>query len=77
MQKENRLRELSDSIKCNNIHSIEFSEEEEGQNNYLKRNQLKTSLNWMKKQIARSGNHRKLQIKSKADPHQDILKFNW
>ena len=40
MQKETRLRELSDSAKCNNIHIIEVPEEKRekrGQNIYLKK----------------------------------------
>ena len=31
MQNADRLKELSDSIKCNNIHIIGISEEEEGE----------------------------------------------
>ena len=67
MDHENRLRELSDSIKCNNIHVIGVPEEEvreRGQRIYLRKLQLKISVIWGRKQTSRSRRHKEGSSKS-------------
>ena len=59
---EGTIRELSYSMKCNNIHIIGVPEEEreKGEEVYLHKLQLRTSPVWGRKQASKSRRHREL-----------------
>ena len=71
---EGRIRGLSDSMKCNNIHSIGVPEEDEetakGVEGLF---ELRSSLNWGRKQTSKSRSHKEPPSEStRAGQHQDI-----
>ena len=75
MEKENRFRELRDSIK-HNFHIKELPEEErEKRGKHLFEELVaKKSLIWRRKQTSRTRRHRELPSKSiKTGQHQDIV----
>ena len=61
MQHENRLRELNDAMKPNNIHTVGVPEtkREKGAENLFEEIIAKISLIWETKQTSRSRRHRK------------------
>ena len=77
MEHKNRLRELRDSIKHNNIHIIGVPEDEErenGQKVYLRKLWLKTSLIWERKMTSKFRRNRGLPSKStNKGQYEDIL----
>ena len=61
-----RLKELSNSLKYNNIHVIGIPEENErgkGAKGLFEKLQLKTSLIWGRKQTSKSRRHREFPSK--------------
>ena len=75
-QHKNRLRELCDSIKRNNICIIVVPEEEreKGAENLFEEIIAENILFWGRKKTSRSKRHRDLSSKStKVGQHQDIL----
>ena len=73
MQNENKLRELSDSIKCNNTHIIGILEEERKEDRkFIWKNKAE---NWGKEieiQIQKAERHRDLLTKlTQGGPHED------
>ena len=74
MDHENRLREISDSIKSNNILIIGVPEEEKVKGAGLFEEIIAENLIWGRKQTLKSKRHRELPSKStKAGQHQDLL----
>ena len=61
---EDSLKDLWDNIKCINHHITEVSEKnKKGKKTYLKKQWLKTVLNWGKKRTFRSRKPRQFQIR--------------
>ena len=79
MDHENRLRELSDSIKHNNIHIIGIPEEEErGAENLFQEIITENFCNLGKEMKTRSKRHRKTPKrinKSRPTPRHIVIKF--
>ena len=74
MKNKNRLRELSDSIKCNNIHIIGVPEEEEREREkIIWQNNAENFPDLGKKTYPDLGDTEEPPKSTKANRHRDIL----